>query len=69
MPLNWRTESKVKSVADSIKDSLKEEFDGVINATVGVAPNGWLAKMGSKMKKPNGFMMIQSTDLPDILFH
>lgn len=68
LPYNWRTEAKVKSVAEEIKHHLTKEFEGAINTTIGVAPNGWLAKMASKMKKPNGFMIIDDADLPEVLY-
>lgn len=67
LPLNWRTVEKVTEVQALIKTRLVEEFSGSIRCSIGVAPNGWLAKVASKMRKPNGFLIITNNDLPEIL--
>lgn len=68
IPLNWRTDEKIQEIGLEIKTKLNAEFEGAIRCSIGVAPNGWLAKVGSKMKKPDGFFVIKEEDLPDILF-
>lgn len=67
LPLNWRTIEKVTEVQALIKTRLVEEFSDSIRCSIGVAPNGWLAKIASKMRKPNGFLIIANNDLPEIL--
>ena len=39
----------------------------VLTASVGIAPNPWLAKVASDMKKPDGLIVIEQRDLPQVL--
>ena len=39
-----------------------------IGCSIGVAPNKFLAKMASDMKKPNGITVLRKRDLPHILW-
>ncbi len=68
LPYNWRTEDKVAEVAASIKREMLDEFSEALTCSIGVAPNRWLAKMASKMRKPDGFFMIRGDDLPEVLY-
>lgn len=68
LPKNWRTEEKVAEIGEAIKRKLVEEFSPAVRCSIGVAPNGWLAKMASKMRKPDGFFVIHSADLPEVLY-
>lgn len=68
LPLNWRTEAKVTEIAQTIKNKLGKEFSDSMRCSIGVAPNGWLAKTASKMRKPNGFFIIRSEELPQVLY-
>lgn len=68
LPYNWREQATVLRVAGEIKAAVKREVSPWINASVGVAPNRWLAKMASKMRKPDGLLVIRESDLPDILY-
>ena len=68
LPYNWRTVEKISEIAASIKREMLREFSSALTCSIGVAPNRWLAKMASKMRKPNGFMIINDEDLPDILY-
>lgn len=67
LPTNWRTVEKVTEVGELIQLRLKEQFSEALSCSIGVAPNGWLAKIASKMRKPKGFFVIQSDDLPEVL--
>lgn len=40
---------------------------GAIRCSIGIAPNHWLAKTGTDMRKPDGLVVIEQADLPDIL--
>jgi len=68
LPYNWRTEEKIREVSEAIKRELKSDFSEFLSCSVGVAPNRWLAKMASKMNKPDGFMVIRDEDLPEVLY-
>ena len=41
--------------------------NGAIRCSVGIAPNHWLAKTATDMRKPDGLVVIERKDLPDIL--
>lgn len=40
---------------------------GAIRCSIGIAPNHWLAKTGTDMRKPDGLVVIEPEDLPEIL--
>lgn len=40
---------------------------GAIRCSIGIAPNHWLAKTGTDMRKPDGLVVIEQEDLPHIL--
>jgi len=62
----WREESEALAVARKIKERLAE-FSPVMRCSIGIAPNRWLAKVGSDMRKPDGLMLIRESDLPTAL--
>ena len=68
LPCNWRTEAKINEIAHLIKERLAKQIGGSLRCSIGVASNGWLAKTASKMRKPNGFLIIQSEELPQVLY-
>lgn len=52
-------------IAREIKDTIKNELDLV--ASVGLAPNKYLAKIASDIDKPDGFIEIQSQQVQEFL--
>ncbi|MGJ8656431.1 MAG: DNA polymerase Y family protein [Akkermansiaceae bacterium] len=68
LPYNWRREEKIAEVAGAIKREMLAEFSDALTCSIGVGPNRWLAKMASKMRKPDGYMVIREGDLPDVLY-
>ena len=62
----------VPEVATEIAKKMKKVlYDGVgecITASIGIAPNHYLAKLATDMQKPDGLVMLQAQDLPDRLF-
>ncbi|MFC4993659.1 DNA polymerase Y family protein [Rubritalea tangerina] len=68
LPYNWRQPEHLTKVGTQIKQSIAQQVSPHITCTIGVAPNRWLAKMASKMRKPNGFMILQSHQLPEALY-
>ncbi len=59
LPTNLRTDSAVETISRAIKAKLTSEFSPAVRCSIGVAPNGWLAKTASKMRKPDGFFIIR----------
>ncbi|MEM1009509.1 MAG: DNA polymerase, partial [Myxococcota bacterium] len=68
LPYNLREHATVEKIARNIKQAIHEQVSPWIKGSIGIAPNKWLAKMASKMRKPNGLLIIQQQDLPEILY-
>ena len=68
LPYNLREPSTTERIAREIKHAIHRDVSPWINASVGVAPNRWLAKMASKMRKPDGLLVIEAHHLPEILY-
>ena len=68
LPYNLRDPDTTRRIAREIKHAIHRDVSPWINGSVGVAPNRWLAKMASKMQKPDGLFVIEEQQLPDILY-
>ena len=68
LPFNWRDPAFVRDLGRKIKTTVERDISPVIKVSVGAGPNKYLAKMASKMRKPDGLFVIKSRDLPEILF-
>lgn len=68
LPLNWRDPDFVENLISKIKESISEQVSPWITCSVGAGPNSFLAKLSSKLKKPNGHVIVQQGDLPHILY-
>jgi DNA polymerase IV len=55
-------------LAKRIKQKLKDEFDGALKCSIGLAPNRFLAKLATDMQKPDGLVVIGKCELPQRLF-
>ena len=53
-------------IAESIQKVLLKELD--IPCSIGIAPNKFLAKMASDMKKPLGITILRKRDIPSVLW-
>jgi DNA polymerase-4 len=51
-----------------VKKSIKENAGESLRCSVGLAPNRFIAKIASGMKKPDGFTVITKEDLPEALY-
>lgn len=61
-------EEEAISIAKLIKESIKQNVGDYINCSIGIAPNRYLAKIASNLKKPDGLSIIRSNDLPQVLY-
>lgn len=52
-------------LAQSIKENIREKEQ--LNCSIGVAPNKLLAKLGSRLKKPDGLTIIRKNEVEGIL--
>jgi len=53
-----------KMLAMKIKKTLAEKVGEFVKCSVGIAPNRFLAKIGSDMQKPDGLTVLTKADLP-----
>lgn len=60
-----RLHGPADQIARAIKQAVRDELGIIIS--VGVAPNKFLAKLGSEMHKPDGLTVIEEADLPGVL--
>lgn len=67
LPLNWREPDFVQALGLRIKASVGRHAGEAVNVSIGVAPNRYLAKLASKMRKPDGLFVIDEHDLPGVL--
>ena len=56
-----------EALAREIKYRLTREMGECITCSIGIAPNTFLAKTASDMVKPDGLVVIEMTDLPQML--
>lgn len=67
LPYNLREPAAVEAVGHRIKETVAREVSPVIKVSIGAGPNKYLAKIASKMRKPDGLLVIEHHQLPDIL--
>jgi DNA polymerase IV len=65
---NERQPAVVKGIAQSVKQVIRERVGVALRCSIGIAPNGYLAKIAADMHKPDGLTIIQQHELPDILY-
>lgn len=67
LPYNLRSIEQISRIAHHIKQNIADTVSPAISCSIGVSTNRWLAKMASKMRKPNGFLILQHSELPHAL--
>ncbi len=55
-------------LARHIKDTISKKVGKYLRCSIGIAPNPFLAKTATDMQKPDGLVVIEEKDLPDILY-
>jgi DNA polymerase IV len=68
LPYNWREPEFVRELGRKIKATVERDISPIIKVSIGAAPNKYLAKMASKMRKPNGLFVLEGKELPEVLF-
>lgn len=63
LPMKQSVE-EASALAHRIKEGLRRSVGECITASIGLAPNAWLAKVASDMKKPDGLTVLEGQDLP-----
>jgi DNA polymerase IV len=67
LPPHTRNEENAKALAQKIKTCLRQHVGEYITCSVGLAPNGYLGKLASDMKKPDGLTAITLDELPYVM--
>lgn len=67
LPYNLREPATVEAIGRRIKATVAREVSPVIKVSIGGGPNKYLAKIASKMRKPDGLCILEARDLPDVL--
>lgn len=65
-----RTESApavARELALKIKKAIRDQVGECMTSSIGIAPNGFLAKVGTELQKPDGLVILQASDLPRAL--
>lgn len=62
-----RDPEKARKLALHIKSVLAREVGECLTCSIGIAPNPYLAKIGTELQKPDGLVILQKDDLPQRL--
>ncbi len=62
-----QSEASALDLARQIKRGLRQRLGECITCSMGIAPNRYLAKIASDLKKPDGLTVLHIADLPDAL--
>jgi DNA polymerase IV len=54
-------------LAHSIKSGIAKNIGPYMRCSIGIAPNRYLAKVGTELQKPDGLVVLQAADLPQKL--
>src|SRR5271163_2981782 len=55
-------------IAQSIKNGIAKNIGPFMRCSIGIAPNRYLAKVGTELQKPDGLVVLRAEDLPQRLF-
>ncbi|MBP9212717.1 MAG: DNA polymerase [Bacteroidetes bacterium] len=56
------------ALAQQLKKAIADDVGELMRASIGIAPNIFLAKTASDMQKPNGLVVIEQHELPSVLY-
>ncbi|MGH8462447.1 MAG: DNA polymerase thumb domain-containing protein [Stenotrophobium sp.] len=63
-----QTPERARAYALRIKQTIYTEVGECLKCSIGIAPNAYLAKTATDMQKPDGLVVIEEHDLPQILY-
>ena len=64
----WHEPETALQTARDIKARIAATVGPYLRSSIGIAPNGFLAKTATDMQKPDGLVLIEEKDLPECLF-
>lgn len=68
LPPNKRTPEAAAALAARIRQGIWKSVGERINCSIGISSNSYLAKVATDLKKPNGFVVLNQSNLRDRLF-
>lgn len=68
LPMEKRSRATATALANRIREGIWRNVGQAINCSIGVAPNSFLAKVATDMKKPNGLIILEPENFKDALF-
>lgn len=69
LPLSMRTPERAAELGCLVKREVVSRVGACMKSSVGVAPNGLLAKLAADMQKPDGLTVLTLEDLPSKILH
>lgn len=57
----------MEKLAKEIKAKIKKDVGDYLTCSIGIAPNEFLAKLGTELQKPDGLVMITPENIDDVL--
>ena len=68
LPLIYSTPPEALKFAQKLKKHLAHKVSPWITCSIGIAENKWIAKVASKMNKPDGIKIIEPSAMPQALW-
>ena len=68
LSVELRNEGSALQLAHQVKRSIRKQVGEYIRASIGIAPNQFLAKVAADMQKPDGLTIIHAHELPQRLY-
>ncbi len=65
---NQQQRDAVMTLANRLKHAIYDVVGREMRCSIGIAPNFFLAKMASKMQKPDGLVLLEKDELPERLY-
>lgn len=63
-----RAPERAVALAKKMKTAIRKEVGQCLTCSIGIAPNAFLAKVGTEMQKPDGLVVLEAKDLPQALY-
>jgi DNA polymerase-4 len=67
LPPNKQNRDSVLNISRALKNGLKQNVGDYITASIGIAPNQYLAKIATDMQKPDGLIIIEPHHIESVL--
>jgi DNA polymerase-4 len=59
-----REPENAAAIGRELKRAIREKVGDTLSCSVGIAPNAFMAKLGTELQKPDGLVVLEAKDLP-----